>query len=138
LYGTTNHGGRGGCHYLSGSGCGTVFKLAPNQDGTWTESTLYAFKGGKDGGNAWGGLAFDGAGNLYGTTYQAGAYGCGVVFKLTATPTGPWKEKVLHAFNDKPGCQPLGALILDSAGNLYGTTFGDGSKTFGSVFEITP
>ena len=130
LYGVTLFGGA--------NGWGTVFKLAPNQDGTWTQSTLYTFKGGKDGGYPWANLTFDGAGNLYGTTNQAGAYGCGVVFKLTAIANGPWKEKVLHTFMNKPGCGSFGTLILDSAGNLYGTTPGDGSKTFGSVFEVTP
>jgi len=119
-------------------GWGTVFKLAPNQDGTWTQSTLYAFKGRNDGGDPWASLLFDGAGNLYGTTNGAGAYGCGVVFKLTPASSGPWKEKVLHTFMDKPGCESFSTLILDSAGNLYGTTAGDGTKTFGSVFEITP
>ncbi len=136
LYGVTLFGSNSGC--FDGFGCGTVFRLAPNQDGTWTESTLYAFKGGKDGGNPWAGLALDGAANLYGTTDQAGAYGCGVVFKLTPTSHGPWKEKVLQTFANKPACGSLGTLILDSAGNLYGTTPGDGSTTFGSVFEITP
>jgi uncharacterized repeat protein (TIGR03803 family) len=130
LYGVTIFGGA--------YGWGTVFKLAPNQDGTWTQSTLYAFKGRNDGGNPWASLTFDGAGNLYGTTNGAGAYGCGVVFKLTPTSSGPWKEEVLHTLMDKPGCESFSTLILDSAGNLYGTTAGDGTKTFGSVFEITP
>jgi len=141
LYGVTLFGSNPGC--FDGFGCGTVFKLAPNQDGTWTESTLYAFKGGNDGGNAWAGLTLDGAGNLYGTTDQAGADGCGVVFKLTPTSKGPWKEKVLRTFWDKPACGSYGTLILDSAGNLYGTTPGDnrmkaGATNFGTVFEITP
>jgi len=130
LYGVTIFGGA--------NGWGTVYQVAPNQDGSWTQSTLYTFKGGNDGGNAWTNLTFDGAGNLYGTTKNAGAYGCGVVFKLTPTSNGLWKEKVLHTFDDKPGCGSFGTLIFDSAGNLYGTTVGDGTTTFGSVFEITP
>ena len=84
------------------------------------------------------GLTFDSAGNLYGNTNGGGAYGYGVVFKLTPTSTGGWTYRVLHAFKDAPGAHPQGDLIVDGAGNLYGTTGGDGSRTFGSVFEITP
>jgi uncharacterized repeat protein (TIGR03803 family) len=82
-------------------------------------------------------LMFDGTGSLYGTA-GGGAHGYGVVFKLTPSPTGRWGYRVLHAFLDKPGANPYDALIFDAAGNLYGTTGGDGSKTFGSVLEITP
>jgi uncharacterized repeat protein (TIGR03803 family) len=129
LYGTT------GNEYASGYG--TVFVLAPNSDGTWTKHTLHQFTGGKDGANPYVGLTFDSAGNLYGTTNNGGEYGYGVVFKLTRTSTGGWKFSVLTAFNDTRGAYPRGDLILDGAGNVYGTTYGDGSKTFGSVFEIT-
>jgi uncharacterized repeat protein (TIGR03803 family) len=81
LYGVTLFGGNPGC--FDGFGCGTAFRLAPNQDGTWTESTLYAFKGGNDGGNAWTNLTFDGAGNLYGTTVGDGTTTFGSVFEIT-------------------------------------------------------
>jgi uncharacterized repeat protein (TIGR03803 family) len=120
------------------SGYGIVFKLTPNSDGTWTKYTLHHFTGGKDGGNPWAGLTLDQSGNLYGTTISGGAYGYGVVFKLTPTSTGGWTYSVLHSFRDAPGADPRGDLIVDGSGNLYGTTYGDGSKTFGSVFEITP
>ena len=83
-------------------------------------------------------MIFDAAGNLYGTTSAGGAHGYGNVFKLTPNADGSWKETVLHTFHDTPGAYPYGGLIFDGAGNLYGTTRGDGSKTFGSVFEITP
>jgi uncharacterized repeat protein (TIGR03803 family) len=138
LYGTTPYGG----NYLScdhpHGGCGTVFRLAPNADGGWTESVLYRFTGGKDGARPRGGLIFDAAGNLYGTTTKGGAHGCGVVFKLTLGSDGTWRKRVLHSFMDHPGANPWSGLIFDAVGNLYGTTVGDGTKTFGSVFEITP
>jgi uncharacterized repeat protein (TIGR03803 family) len=130
LYGTTGN--------QFTSGYGTVFKLVPNSDGSWTKHTLHQFTGGKDGANPWAGLTFDSAGNLYGTTNDGGASGYGVVFKLTPTSTGGWTFHVLHAFKDAAGAYPEGDLLLDVAGNIYGTTYGDGSKTFGSVFEITP
>jgi hypothetical protein len=61
-----------------------------------------------------------------------------VVFKLMPNSRGGWTERVLWDFQDHPGDDPTAALVLDDAGNLYGTRTGDGKKTFGSVFEITP
>jgi uncharacterized repeat protein (TIGR03803 family) len=114
---------------------GTVFELTPDEKGNWTEKTLHVFKG-KDGRSPYSGLIFDQAGNLYGTTFQGGAYGYGTVFKLTPSH-GSWTETVLHSFRDRPGANPWASLALDAAGNLYGTTAGFG-KTSGCVFEITP
>jgi uncharacterized repeat protein (TIGR03803 family) len=57
---------------------------------------------------------------------------------MTPKSGGGWSYRVVHNFLDKPGAEPGSALILDPAGNLYGTTEGDTSTTFGSVFEITP
>jgi len=129
LFGVTAFGGP--------TGNGTVFKLTPNRTGGWTFSTIYAFKEGNDGANSFASLTPDGEGTLYGTTHDGGAYHCGVVFKLTAAPNGMWNEEVIHAFKDAPSCESFGNLILDREGNLYGTTRGDGTTTFGSVFEIT-
>jgi uncharacterized repeat protein (TIGR03803 family) len=106
---------------------------------------LYDFHGGSDGANPRTPLIFDGAGNLYGTTFQGGStgcggLGCGTVFKLAADGT----ETVLHAFaGGDDGAFPLGGLIFDSVGNLYGTTAGGGGNSCqgygcGTVFEITP
>lgn len=87
LYGTANIGGKPGC--ANAYGCGLVFKLSPNRDGTWTESTIYRFSGGSDGGNPIGGITFDSAGNLYGLTEYGGdkraciILGCGVAYKIT-------------------------------------------------------
>jgi uncharacterized repeat protein (TIGR03803 family) len=117
---------------------GTVFQLTPNGDGSWTESVLHSFNG-RDGAGPYGDLTFDAAGNLYGTTNSGGAVcGCGAVFKLTPNGDGSWTERGLHKFKNHPSAYPQAGLVLDQAGNLYGTTVGDGTTTFGSVFEITP
>jgi uncharacterized repeat protein (TIGR03803 family) len=93
---------------------------------------------GRDGASPYAGLVFDQAGNLYGTTLEGGAEDASVVFKLAPNSKSGWNERVLHTFADHPGAQPFAPLISDVAGNLYGTTEGDGTTTFGSVFEITP
>src|SRR5438105_5582938 len=67
LYGTAGGGGSTNCN----GGCGTFFKLTPNSDGSWTESVLHSFTG-ADGAELVGGLIFDAAGNLYGTTHAGG------------------------------------------------------------------
>ena len=134
LYGTTRQGGA----RCGTFGCGTVFKLSP----TGTEKVLYSFSGGRDGGNPVAGLVRDTAGNLYGATNGGGAtstcnapYGCGVVFKLS--PTGA--ETVLHRFNGADGASPYaGFLVLDTAGNLYGTTNAGGAHNQGVVFKLSP
>jgi len=130
LYGTTKAGGT--------YGNGVVFELTPNPDGSWKEKVLHSFTGGKDGRWPYAGVISDQAGNLYGTTCYGGASGYGVAFRLMLGSDGKWRERVLHAFIDHPGACPRASLIRDASGNLYGTTWGDMSTTFGSVFEITP
>jgi uncharacterized repeat protein (TIGR03803 family) len=133
LYGTTIEGGT----YSDG----TVFELTPQASGGWTEKVLHSFGNGTDGIGPRGSLVFDGAGNLYGTTYDGGKYYLygGTVFKLTPKVDGSWKEKVLHSFgNGADGDQPYANLIFDAAGNLYGTTFVGGTYNGGTVFELTP
>jgi uncharacterized repeat protein (TIGR03803 family) len=135
LYGTTRYGGA--------SGNGTVFELTPESNGKWAERVLYQFMGGKDGSQPWSGLILDATGNLYGTTSGGGnssdcAYSsCGVVFEVTRTSSGDWKEQVLHAFNGKDGGGPLASLVFDGRGNLYGTTEWDSVDSGGTVFELT-
>jgi uncharacterized repeat protein (TIGR03803 family) len=135
LYGTTSgaYSGRNG----------NVFRLSRNPDGSWTEHVIYQFTGGKDGGAPYSGVTFDAAGNLYGTTTQGGAYGYGVVFKLSPWPKGGYAFRVLHAFRDAPGAYPYTDLILGTEGQLYGSTNGDATSstqccTFETVFEIIP
>jgi uncharacterized repeat protein (TIGR03803 family) len=188
LYGTTSHGGSGtGVCRRSNYGCGTVFKLTPNGDGSWTGSVLHTFNhrgkwpyagvildpagnlyGTTSGGGAYGsgtvfeltphgesvlhafnndgkdgtapraGVIVDPAGNLYGMTSGGGAYGAGTVFKLTPNGDGIWTESVLHSFNGTDGSTPYASLILDTAGNLYGTTSAGGAHSYGTVFTLVP
>ena len=134
LYGTDGYGGNPSCPGPFGNGCGTVWKL--DTDGSLT--VLHAFTGGKDGSTPFSGLTFDQSGNFYGMTSAGGAYGYGVVFKGTVGQDGKVKMTILHSFANRPGAYPCSNLIIDTSGNLYGTTQGDGVTTFGSVFEITP
>jgi uncharacterized repeat protein (TIGR03803 family) len=86
---------------------------------------LYRFTGGLDGGNPNGSLVADTAGNLYGTTSAGGRYGYGIVFKFSppATPSKPWTETVLYDFlGGLDGNAPNAPLVIDGAGNLYGTS----------------
>lgn len=111
----------------SGTCTGLVFELSPSSDGSWTESVLYRFTGGADGGVPQGGLIFDSLGNLYGSAATGGsslcAGGCGVVYELSPTSSGSWTEQVLYEFTGLPdGEQPSSDLTFDAAGNLYGTT----------------
>ncbi len=138
LYGTTEGGPNG----LNGGGM--VFQLVrSNPPGeNWTEGTLHSF-GYPDGAHPYASLVFDRAGNLYGTTAFGGAYGghsgYGIVFELTPSAGGGWTETVLHNFNfsNSDGPNPLSTLIIDAAGNLYGTTSAGGTGGAGTVFELT-
>jgi len=138
LYGTTTFGGNLSC-YTYRAGCGTVFELIPQTGGIWTEKVLHFFTG-KDGAEPYyAGVVFDGAGNLYGTTFAGGSRGFGTVFELTPKSHGHWVEKVLHTFNlGKDGVQPWSGLCIDAAGNLYGTTYAGGSSGYGTIFEVSP
>jgi len=114
---------------------------------------LYSFTGGADGGYPLGGLVRDSSGNLYGVTSGGGdtspeqcqpTSGCGVVFELSPNGSGGWKEAVLHTFTGgTDGLEPLGNLVFDGSGNLYGTTEygGNGCEGFygcGTVYELSP
>jgi len=152
LYGTTEYGGDGDCSLPNATGCGTVFRLSPAAEpgGAWTETVLYSFQGGLDGG-APGGLLIDQAGNLYGTTYSGGPntcdvlYNCGTVFKLSPPSSGAgaaWTKTVLYNFQGgEDGFGPGASLVADGQGNLYGTTNWGGPAACpdcGTVFELSP
>ncbi len=157
IFGTTSAGG---------TGAGTVFQLV-NKNNDWRFQTIYTFKGGHDGGVPNAALIEDVNGNLYGTTSEGGNLGacpansrynpnggCGTVFALTPPqgPGGKWKEKVLYAFGSRAdGSQPNEPLVMDNAGNLFGTTLYGGSTAAlcaasgdpflngcGTVFEVSP
>jgi uncharacterized repeat protein (TIGR03803 family) len=132
LYGATYEGGT---HQD-----GTIFELTPAAGGHWTETLLYSFVGGTaDACQPFGGVIFDTAGNLYGAGYQCGATNSGAVFELSPVAGGGWSEEVLYDFSrDANGWQPFGGVILDSSGNLYGTTVEGGINNNGTVYEITP
>jgi uncharacterized repeat protein (TIGR03803 family) len=141
LYGTAGTGGSGaGCHV--NGGCGTTFELTASLDGSWTEKVLYnlcSLTNCVDGLYPAAGLIFDAAGAVYSTTSAGGIYGAGVIFKLTSTVDGGWKENVLHQFGgSRDGAGPLAGLIFDQAGNLYGTTLGGNKGGYGVVFKMVP
>jgi uncharacterized repeat protein (TIGR03803 family) len=155
LYGTTLQGGRGQCTdgFDQVVGCGTVFKLTPPAPGqtAWTETVLHHFRGIPDGVSPGGGVIADAAGNLYGTTLRGGngicpdmvyrVVGCGIVFKLAPPAPGQtrWTESVLYNFKGlNDGWKPVGELVRDDQGNLFGVTSIGTSSNFGAVFAITP
>jgi uncharacterized repeat protein (TIGR03803 family) len=142
----------GNLYGAAGGGCieecnGTIFRLAPSPDGTWTESVIYTFMGGLDGSFP-SHLVLDGAGNLFGTTISGGTQstcgGCGTVFELSPYKSGTWEKTVLYSFTDGfDGGLPSSGVIFDDAGNLYGETYDGGSFACpevgcGVVYELTP
>jgi uncharacterized repeat protein (TIGR03803 family) len=148
LYGGTLWGG--GC-------CGASYKvIPPTAGGSWTERLILKLGSQSEGQNPTGGLAMDSSGNLYGATAAGGsnpsctaANGCGTIYKLTkpSTPGGTWVETQLYSFGGSPdGLTPVGDLLLDNSGNIYGTTnFGginNGACVLnggcGTVFQVAP
>lgn len=143
LYGTAANGGVACAE--TNQGCGVVFKIAPSGSGY---TVLYRFAGGNDGSLPKAPLAPDGAGNLYGTTYQGGGgvcsrgdvmLGCGTLFELSVTGTG---YQILHAFNlnnknNGDGAHPQGALAILN-GVLYGATGDKGDMTCscGTLYSV--
>jgi uncharacterized repeat protein (TIGR03803 family) len=111
-----------------------------------TEKVLYSFTGGSDGSQPDSGLTPDGAGNYYGSTFIGGTYGWGVVYKLSHTSSA-WTETVLYNFQggSKDGANPMGTLVLDAAGNIYGVAISGGEgygiqeqPGYGIAFELSP
>jgi uncharacterized repeat protein (TIGR03803 family) len=122
LFGTT---------WAYGSGNGTVFKVVP---GTSSETVLHTFTGAADGANPYAGLVMDASGTLYGTTQFGGAYLSGTVFKITASGA----LTVLYNFLDgSDGGGPSAPVLVDSLGNLFGTTTYGGVYGSGTVYKLT-
>jgi uncharacterized repeat protein (TIGR03803 family) len=143
LYGTTSQGGTG-CS-VANCGTGVAFELSPLTTGGWKETVLYMFKNGGDGGYPNGGLLFDAAGNLYGTTQYGGnqadcpgSSGCGVAFELSPRSSGGWKETALHRFSSSDGANPLAGFAADASGDLYSTASHGGGSNCGVVFKLAP
>jgi uncharacterized repeat protein (TIGR03803 family) len=132
LYGTT--------YYAGANDLGTVYKLT-HSNGVWTESVLYSFKGGSDGDSPISTLVSDAKGNLYGTTSDGGAAGCGcgTIFRLAPGTGGTWTESVAYRFpgTPKPGFAYNG-MVSDGKGNFYGTTVHGGSANDGTIYQFTP
>jgi uncharacterized repeat protein (TIGR03803 family) len=148
LYGTASLGGIGTKCNTIVPGCGTVFELSPPTapGAAWTETVLYSFTGGSDGGEPTSPVVFDKEGNLYGTTFSGGldlslpSFGFGTVFELSPTGGEVWRETVLHSFSNAngDGCHPYGALIFGGSGALAGTTENGGAFGDGTVFVMGP
>jgi uncharacterized repeat protein (TIGR03803 family) len=132
LYGTTLSGG---VHNL-----GTVYKLTPPTSArrTWTQKVLYSFAGGNDGEAPYAGVIADANGNLYGTTSGGGGTNSGTIFRLSPKGSSGWTESLLYTFNFLSGEGPYCSLLMDSNGNLYGTTFRGGNNDGGTVFQLSP
>jgi uncharacterized repeat protein (TIGR03803 family) len=124
IYGVTSAGGQ--------YGFGTIFRLVPSGS-SWVEQILYSFTNGSDGNAPSGGLIFDHAGNLYGTTYKGGANGGGTVFELSPVGGG-WTLNTLYSLSGFGGS--YGSVVMDSGGNIYGATYQDGIYGAGSVFKL--
>jgi len=137
VYGTTGAGGSSGC---SGQGCGVIFELTDGSSG-WTENLLYAFQDYNDGWDPFTGVVFDTSGNLYGV---APTDTSGLVYELTPGSNG-WSKNVLYSFTGGPGGSNPYGVLLDMAGNVYGTTYDGGHQKgricknggCGVVYEIT-
>jgi hypothetical protein len=148
LYGTTPEGGTGGC---DDNGCGALFELTPQSDGSWTETTVHVFTdNGGDGGTPSSGVVLDSAGNVYGTTKSGGTgscrlgnytegitIGCGTLYRVTKGSGGTWTETVLYNFirGGGFGIYPSGDLFFNSANHLLGVTLAGGDG-FGTVFDL--
>ncbi|HTA22620.1 MAG TPA: choice-of-anchor tandem repeat GloVer-containing protein [Terriglobales bacterium] len=146
LYGTTSAGGTGSCSGGNTNGCGTVFELSPIAGG-WAYQVLYSF-----GGNAtqdgclptYATLIMDESGTLYGTTTGCGVYSRGIAFELSPPlmQGGEWTETVLYSFcqenNCSDGAEPSGGMVLDNAGNLFGTTYIGAVDDAGVLYELSP
>ena len=132
LYGTTAEGGSSSSCL---GGCGTVFELV-NSNGTYKRNLLYSFGGGSDGATPLAALVRDSHGNLYSTTSAGGDYSSGTVFELVNS-NGTYTEKTLYAFTGgTDGANPAAALLMESNGNLFGTTVLGGNYSSGTVFEL--
>jgi uncharacterized repeat protein (TIGR03803 family) len=126
MFGTTSAGGT--------YGYGIIFQLAPSSSG-WNETVLHTFEMQSDGGTPYAGLVFDQSGNLYGAATSGGDGSGGTIFELTPSGAG-WNFDVLYGLPGSDVSGPFRNLMLDSSGNIYGTTHCDGTGN-GTVYELT-
>ena len=144
VYGTTTQGGFGACQDGMGFliGCGTVYQLTPTANDCWAKSIVHSFSS-DDGSYPQGGVIMDGTGTLFGTASAGGSnqyLRYGVVYQLAPPTAGSpaWTRTVLYNFDNTAGMRPIGELVLDSAGNLFGVANVGGPNGGGVVYEITP
>ena len=133
LYGVAQFGGDLACPdpQVAGQGCGTVFKLSKKR----VLTVLHTFEGGTDGATPQAGLFLDVAGNVFGATMRGGTSEKGTLFKISSNGT----YTVLHRFaGSHEGMTPNGGLVIDEAGNLFGTAQAGGDQGFGTLFRLTP
>jgi uncharacterized repeat protein (TIGR03803 family) len=127
FYGTSAYGGS--------KKAGTVFEITS----AGSYSVIWSFGGTGDGRNPFAALIVDSHGSLYGTTEYGGAHGVGTVFELSRSGS-TWSEKVVYSFNTpatQDGRNPLGRMLIDSGGHLYGTTLLGGAHNLGTVFKLS-
>jgi len=124
LYGSTFSGGMQDQRCPYEVGCGVIFELTPAAGG-WGQTVIHAFTGGSDGAYPSGKLTFD------------SKYRDGVAFRLSSADGGDWQEKSF-SLSVSNGSHPRGGLILDTAGNVYGTASQGGFNGNGTVFVLTP
>jgi uncharacterized repeat protein (TIGR03803 family) len=134
LYGCTTAGGR--------DDDGTLYRLVPQSDGSWKEQVLLSFDGVQTGSAPSGNLILDASGNIFGTTSWGGSHAYGTAFELESSSHG-FRHKALWDFDANDGLNPSGSLVLDNAGNLYGSASKGGTTVkddwgFGVVFEVVP
>jgi uncharacterized repeat protein (TIGR03803 family) len=119
-------------------GLGTIYKIHQEPNGPWSFKVIHAFTGGADGGSGSAGRMILRNGRLYGAATTGGTYGSGIVFEIT--PRGArWDFRTLYSFRGQPdGSFPYGALLFNSSGNIYGTTYYGGANNIGAVYELSP
>jgi uncharacterized repeat protein (TIGR03803 family) len=135
IFGATSGGGAG---YV-----GVVYEAVARHRGAnlrYALNTLWNFTNGDDGGNPATKLAIDASGALYGTS-RGGKFGAGTAFIVVPPimPGGSWTFSILHSFNaTSEGADPIGGLLLDNAGRLYGATAFGGTNNAGTIFKLVP
>jgi uncharacterized repeat protein (TIGR03803 family) len=130
LYGAATTGGN--------YGSGVVFELRSLGVRGWRFRTIYSFAGQPDGSFPYGALLFGRRGNIYGATYYGGTNNIGAVYELSSSPVAQSVEKVLYSFQGgSDGNSPIGNLVFDNTGNLYGTT-SEGGLGSGTIFKLSP
>ncbi len=137
---TLDHAGNlYGSTFIGMNGPGTIYQLTPSGS-NWIGTDIYDFTGGSDGAYPKAGVILDQAGNLYGATTVGGSGQGGTVFELMPS-NGGWNFNLIYSFTGPANGQlvvgPVGNLVMDAAGNLYGTTIADGAFGYGAVFKLT-